>query len=296
MSFKDKFKKYKKILIGVVVLASGVGVYKYNQYDDDRNLLVLDRPLGKLMIVGDTGEHSRNRDALVSYLDLARPDALALLGDEKYPDGIQSDAEFEEFIKRPFYRPGRLVLFVGGNHTQYAYKNRDFLLRLARSGKHPWFIYLNYYWGITASDGCFAFQDSAIYDVKIVHGEVKKVRSAQEDFIGKFPKIEACQGKLTTLLGHHGIYASDDGHGDRPEGRFTKFYKKSIRGAYRVFVNGHSHVTSKEACEKGTCHYTVGAGAKSSACTRGKGTTCFERPGVLEIFQGQEWLRVIETN
>lgn len=322
---------FRKIALGLAAVGFALGaggVYRYES-GADFNELVYDLrsiPIKTVAVVGDTGVDSAVRKRTEALLDAANPGLFFLDGDELYDMGVRNEQEFIDHIMTPFYRPGRIVVFVGGNHTQYAQGNRDFLLELAASKKYPWFVYPYYFAGYITPHGCFVTNDTAAYDVKLLStsGSIfvriwEKLRGhetildRQEEFTRWFLKEEACQDTSRYFIGHHGIYASDDSHGDRADefgvgqDRFWKFYHSDIKGKVHWYINGHSHVTSAEVCEgpllasgpvtpglsyydQGmtivngiTCHLTVGAGAKLSKCVRGHGVSCVEKPGIVRI-------------
>lgn len=286
---ESKFQYYKKVILGAALLFLGIGTYTYRTTVVGEKHILQYSTLKTVEAVGDTGVISHQRNQLSVALSKSKPDILILLGDEKYPDGIQTEEEFIKHIMEPFYREGLLILFAGGNHTQYAYQNRDFLLKLAASKKYHWFIYPYYYYGVELADSCLTLIDTAVYDVKVSSKDDREVKNGQEKFISEFPDTPGCQNKPMHLLGHHGIYASDESHGDRPDDRFSEVYRERIVGVYASYTNGHSHVSSVEKCDSRkdsvvqTCNRTVGAGSKFNVCVRGEGKTCFVEVGTVKI-------------
>ena len=293
-------KKYYKIGIGAFLLFLGIGRYTLNEFEYSKNIVRMPE-VTQVEVFGDSGEPGKSRDIFATHVN--NLPFLSILGDELYPNGVQNEQEFIQAIKKPFFNGHNIIFFVGGNHTQYAQSNRDFLLKLARSKKYPWFIYPNYYYGVIAKEMCFVFADTAVYDSI----RLKDIKNAQESFISAFIQEDECANKSIYLFAHHGIFASDESHGDRKNDRWKKFYNK-IKDKLSAYVNGHSHLTSWEGydgrlmgysteipiyTEGPTAHVTVGASSKINKCTRNKNIACFERLGWATILPRKIYLNLL---
>lgn len=187
---------------------------------------------------------------------------------------------------------------AGGNHDKYFWPNRDLLIELSRSGKYHSFHYDNYYSAGIWPNVCIFKADTAMYDTALpyphdsfakrlwgkVTGE-ETIVDRQEKHARMFFADKRCVGRPKIWAGHHPIYASDDSHGDREKefgvgkDRFWKFYHSDIKGNVDWFINAHAHVTSRERCEHGTCHLTVGYSSKGNVCVR-QTPSCYEQIGL----------------
>jgi hypothetical protein len=304
------FEKKKKVVVGTIAFALGCGgVYQAERVGFEENFRTMNRSAGRVVALGDTGEKSKILDRAVALVDSRAPDIFVLLGDEFYPDGIRTEEQFIEYIAKPFYRPGRLVIFVGGNHTQLAKNNRDFLLELARSGKYKWFVYDNYYTTYNFDDVCIQTIDSAVHDVKISGPEKsffkrlwntirdrEDIKDRQEWHVLRAITDARCEGKPFNLYAHHHAHSPGKGHGDRKSDRYTRFltkvkFARPEGSAFPKpsFAFGHDHISYMDPAGG---YFVVGLGAKSTGCARALNKFCFEVPGVAE-FEAQKGMSLV---
>lgn len=317
MSFKDKIRKaWGKILIGVgtAVLAVGIGAFKYIEHAYDVNVLTWKDPFDNAVFLGDTGEDSDIRARTVRMVDDLPVRFVVLLGDQEYETGVRAEAGFIKHIMKPFYRSGRDVLEVEGNHGHLALTSRDYLLTLGRSGKYPWFHYDTYWKLHIFPNACLLLADSATADIKLFKdGEFEALNT----FVAKATQDKRCDGKDKIFGAHHPIWSPGKSHGDRRPDGYTRMYERYVRGWARIAVFGHEHVTALEvvdvwnvgpinanysmlptrtltfkearAIQMGTTtHYIVGGTSKFNTCVRGRGLTCWDdRPGFAYYGMGR---------
>lgn len=252
-------KKLKMILAAVFFSASVGGIYKLFIPGYKANVTTWNQQFEKVAVIADSGQEGEILKQTSKMIDQKMPNFIVGLGDFQYDTAIANEEDFIARIKRPFYRPGVIFLAVGGNHDQYALKERDYLLKLGRSGKYPWFKYDNYWHLHKFPNACLLLIDSAIWDVKIAMSkkEQKRVEEAieeQVDFISQAVKDPDCINKVHFMGAHHMIYSPGKGHGDRKPDGWTKVFNKYIRGWAHFAWFGHEHVGAVERCEdeKGT--------------------------------------------
>jgi hypothetical protein len=295
------FKYYKELTVGVVSFVLGCGgLYKLERKNYEDVVQEHNAPLMRAAFFGDSGAISSERDQFIRLLDSLDPERIFMLGDQEYPTGIRTLKGFTDHVVSPFYRPGRNVDMAGGNHDGYERQNRDFLIEIGRFGEYPWFGYDHYYKGQIWSNVCIFTADTAVYDSwfplpqnsiwKRIWGRItgeETIVDRQEKHAKMFFADDRCRYKSRIWAGHHPIYSSGGGHGDRAEefdvgkDRLWRFYQEQLKGTVDWYIAAHDHVTSRELCEEGTCHFVVGYTTnKTPECARGLNQNCYEQVGL----------------
>lgn len=278
--FKSIKKKWKAVFgtVSTALLIGGASAYWVAEKKGfEENITKLSIDLGSSIFIGDTGESSNERDAVLKMVEQGgRVDNIFLLGDLGYPNGTKNQDEFNEWIK-PFLSLAEKVHCILGNHDSIA-RNKEERAWLALNADKNGCIFGNYYRGISYSDWCVGIIDSAIYDTLKEIG----MQERQENFIKKFFTSNYCTNKKTMLLNHHTVYTygSHMRDGNKDHNNFVKSLEADF------VISGHDHLLALTKVGK-TTYIVSGAGAKLDECKKKEDENCWEKNGYFIYDQGK---------
>lgn len=194
----------------------------------------------RICAVGDTGTGDAKQRKVAEAMKDAGCEALVIMGDVIYPDGIKS-ADDPELAKKffPYYGEFKKIYIVLGNHdykgTVSAWKDV--------AAKDPRIIFPSNYYKEKIGDQCLFFFDT---NFDAIPGLVS------EESIWLSHQMDDC--KTSISFGHH-PYMKSGGPG-------KKFYEENILGKFQYALSGHVHLLHDDGIEKGTHLIVAGSGGQ----------------------------------
>ena len=264
---KKTISRWWKLILYILLLGfSGVGGYKLYEKGSDVGCFQLEidvlpveiKPLRTdhllLIAVGDTGTGNEEQfevaHGMAKVCQESGCDLVLLLGDNFYPDGVNSteDPQFKAKFEQVYQEINKPFFAVLGNHDV----KQDVLSQLIYSLKSATWRMPNYEYSFATEDARFyGLNTNCPFSSERLR---RKLNQGDEELKAKKEKIP-----WTLAFGHHSIY-SNGTHGD-VDLLTRSYWNWFLEGRVDLYLAGHNHNLAHLQSETAATDYVIsGAG------------------------------------